>query len=183
MRFLSSAPKLVLVLGLAIVGASWAGAQTFPLKAKVELSAYGGVEFKAPKWVVAGPKKGDIAVLRNDAVKGDEAFLILMLTIEEGPAKTPDWELVRKNILSAAKAKEALLTLALGDDFNECSGFLGKRMAGRLTVKGTTMSVELIALSQAGKLVTATLVSGTATPRAKKLVAEVARTATLKTRR
>lgn len=179
MRVLSSVPHVVLALVLVVAGASWSSAQTFPLKEKVALSAYGGVEFKTPKWVVAGPKKNDIAVLRNDAVKGAEAFLILMLTIEKGPAATPDWDLVRKNILGAAKAQDALLTLNLQEDFNEPDGFMGKRMAGRLTVKGTTMAVELIALSRAGKLVTATLVSGTATPRAKKLVADVARTVSL----
>ena len=133
-------------------------AQKISLKSKVELTAHGGVQFKTPKWIVTGPEKPDVAVLRNDKIKGQGAPLLLMLSVEKGPRDSPDWNTIRQNIEQAARENKASIKLNLKEDFTALPGVLGKRMVGSLIEKKDVLSVELIALYKDGRLATVTLV-------------------------
>jgi hypothetical protein len=178
LRLLTRLSGILLVLGL------WVGAghaQPVKLKGTLALTAQGGVSFKTPKWVVAGPQKPDIAVLRNDGIGDEEAFLILMLSIEEGPKVAPPWERIRSNIVQAARRGGASLTLELKEDVPSLAGFRVKRMAGTLSVNETTLAVDIVTLFQSGRLVTVSLVSAASTPRSRTLALDVAATTRLTT--
>ena len=153
-------------------------AQKIPLRSKVELTAQGGVQFKAPKWIVTGPQKPDVAVLRNDKLKGQGAPLLLMLSVEQGPKATPDWNVIRKNIVDAARENKTSLKLSLKEDFNGVPGASGKRMVGSLIEESEILSVQLIALYKEGRLATVTLVSTPAEGDGQDLVGEVAASTT-----
>jgi hypothetical protein len=169
--------SLVLAFLLFLVAASPALAQRTPLRSTVELTAHGGVKFKTPRWVVAGPNRPEVAILRNEKVKGPDAFLLMMLSVEKAPAKVLDWATVRQNIIKAARAKKASLNLTLQEDFTELQGVQGKRMRGSLLDGEATLAVEIIALHKNGKMATVTLISVASSQGAQNVVSSVAATA------
>ena len=169
--------SLVGAVCLALSLTTTVGAQKTPLKLNVELTAQGGVQFKAPKWSIAGPQKPDVAVLKNDKLKGQGAPLLLMLSVEKGPSSTPDWNVVRQNIVNAARENKASLKLSLKEDFTGLPGVSGKRMAGSLIEAQDILSVELIALHKDGRVATVTLVRSPSEVARHDLVGDVAASA------
>jgi len=167
-------------IGIALFTLSVMGpalAQKIPLRSSVELTAFGGVQFKAPKWIVTGPKKPEVAVLRNDKMKGAGTPLLLMLSVEKGPSELPDWNVIRQNIVNAARANDASLKLSLKEDYTNLQGVTGKRMAGSLLEKEEILSVELIALYKDGRLATVTLVRTPSDQQGQDLVGDIAASA------
>jgi hypothetical protein len=172
--------SFALAVLLSLGAASPASAQKTPLRSTVELTAHGGVKFKTPRWVVAGPNRPEVAVLRNEKVKGPDAFLLMMLSVERAPSKAPDWDAVRQNIIKAARANKASLNLTLQDEFTELAGVQGKRMRGSLLDGEATLAVEIIALYKDGRMATVTLISVASSQGGQDVVSSVAATAVFK---
>ena len=159
---------------LALIGTG--SAQTTPLKSRVELTAEGGVTFKTPSWSETGPRKADVAVLRNDKQKGQDSALLLLISVEKGPEKTPDWDTVRTNIVEAAKQNKASLRLSLKEDFTSVNGVAGKRMGGSLIAgsENAMLSVEIVVLYKEGRVATVSLVRALSEEAGQDLVGSVA---------
>ncbi len=162
----------VVSFALSLVGPAFA--QKIPLRNTIELTAFGGVQFKVPKWSVTGPKKPEVAVLRNDKLKREGTPLLLMLSVETGPSTVPDWNIIRQNIVKAARDNGASLKLALKEEYTGVKDVSGKRMVGSLLEKEEILSVEIIALYKEGRLATITLIRTPAEQQAHDLVGDVA---------
>ena len=178
-RFLL-APLATGFLGLTLCFTGTGFAQTTPLKSKVELTAEGGVTFKTPSWSETGPRKADVAVLKNDKQKGQNSALLLLISVEKGPKKTPDWDTIRTNIVQAAEQNKASLRLTLKDDFSRVNGVAGKRMEGSLLIAGSesaTLSVEIVVLHKEGRVATVSLVRSISQESGNDLVGNVAASA------
>lgn len=169
-----------LVLTLGLISAAHAAV---PLAGDVELTANGGATFKAPDWKQTR-KDAAVAVFERQADADKKlSFGVLVLAIEEGPKRIDkvDWDLIRDNVLKAAKDAGGELTLEGGDEFKDVEGLAGRRFTGIVKNGERESTVEMVALVGKGVMVTVTAIGPRADKGAAELALSVAATAALKT--
>lgn len=124
--------------------------------AELTLSGQGGVTFLAPQWKRARSEEA-VAVLERAAdVEARTPFAMLLMAVEQGPARTDevDWARIRDNVVAAAKETGSTLELELGTDYVGAEGFSGKRLRGTLKAGERRVAVEMVALVAQDLLVT-----------------------------
>ncbi len=143
------------------------------------LTALGGVTFDRPDWkaVREDPAVAVFEQAADPAAK--QAFHVLLVAVEEGPPDAPDWNKIRDNIVEAASENERKLTLEVGDAYL-VEGFEARLMTGTFeSAAGQSVTLELVGLVGAGKLVTVSLISDEATEVSAGVLSAVARTVKL----
>ena len=148
----------------------------------LKLTALGGAALKVPA-LKEVRKDEAVSVLEQlpDPAQ-QKPFYVVMAAIEEGPndAAAVAWDKVRDNIVEAASKSGRKLELKVGDAFAGAAGFTARWLAGEFVgANGKKVALSLVALVKDKRLVTIGIISEEATPAAKTLAEEIAKTARL----
>lgn len=180
MRAFASLASLALALAVTLA----ARAQPAPptLEQELRLTALGGAALKVPAWKEV--RKDDAVSVREQLPDPaqQKPFYVVMAAIEEGPADAAAvaWDKVRDNIVEAASKNGRKLELKVGDAFAGAAGFTARWLAGEFVgANGKKVALALIALVRDKRLVTIGVISEEATPAAKTLAEDIAKTARL----
>jgi hypothetical protein len=175
----SQRAQLIILVSVLLLAPHVVGKPTPPLTKTVSLKSHGGAQMKTPDWKSA---RADEAVNVLERVGADSrgGFLTLVLAVEQGPTKVDviDWEVVRENILGAAKGAGSDLTLEPLGDWTGAPSFKGHRFKGTMRRAERDVAVQMVALMASGVMLTITSLGAPADPALGELAQAVAKTAT-----
>lgn len=180
MRALASLASLALALAFTLA----ARAQPVPpaLDQELKLTALGGAALKVPAWKEVRKDEAVTVLEQLPDPAQQKPFYVLMAAIEEGPADAAAvaWDKVRDNIVEAASKNGRKLELKVGDAFTGTAGFTARWLAGEFVgANGKKVALALVALVREKRLVTIGVISEEATPAAKTLAEDIAKSARL----
>ena len=180
MRALASLASLALAFAFTLA----ARAQPAPpaIGQELKLTALGGAVLKVPAWKEVRKDEAVTVLEQLPDPAQQKPFYVLMAAIEEGPADPAAvaWEKVRDNIVEAASKNGRKLELKVGDAFEGAAGFTARWLAGEFVgANGKKVALALVALVREKRLVTIGVISEEATPAAKTLAEDIAKSARL----
>ena len=157
MKPISTCIPYLLVPLLLLVTPAVMSAPDPTLSRALTLKNHGGVQLKVPEWK-ASRTDDAVAVLERTGGQSRGGFFTLIMAVEEGPSKVEviDWDVVRDNILSAAKGAGSNLTLESLGDWTGADSFKGHRFKGTMRRGERDVAVEMVALMASGVMLTIT---------------------------
>ena len=183
MRALASLASLSLALAFTLAARAQPAPPAPPaIGQELRLTALGGAALKVPAWKEVRKDEAVSVLEQLPDPAQQKPFYVLMAAIEEGPADAAAivWDKVRDNIVEAASKNGRKLELKVGDAFEGAAGFTARWLAGEFVgANGKKVALALVALVREKRLVTIGVISEEATPAAKTLAQDIAKTARL----